>query len=68
MIITYFVIKIYNPKLKSVHKERKTEQDKFTSSVNESIRGIREIKTLGIKNNLITNSSSVKLKESDSEE
>lgn len=51
--IIFVVIKKYSPKLKDVHKERKQEQDKFTSLVNESIRGIREIKTLGIKNNLI---------------
>ena len=53
--LLFLIIKIYSPKLKDVHKERKTEQDKFTSLVNESIRGIREIKTLGIKNNLIGN-------------
>ena len=52
--ILYFILKKYNPILKQIHKERKEEQDKFTSLVNESIRGIREIKTLGIKNNLIT--------------
>ena len=51
--ILFIVIKIYNPKLKNIHKERKAEQDKFTSLTTESIRGIREIKTLGIKNNLI---------------
>lgn len=51
--LLFFVIKIYNPKLKNVHKERKTEQDKFTSLTTESIRGIREIKTLGIKPSLI---------------
>ncbi|MBE6150499.1 MAG: ABC transporter ATP-binding protein [Firmicutes bacterium] len=53
--LLFLIIKIYSPKLKDIHKERKTEQDKFTSLVNESIRGIREIKTLGIKNNLIGN-------------
>ena len=53
--LLFLIIKIYSPKLKDVHKERKIEQDKFTSLVNESIRGIREIKTLGIKNNLISN-------------
>lgn len=52
--ILYLILKKYNPILKQIHKERKEEQDKFTSLVNESIRGIREIKTLGIKNNLIT--------------
>ena len=51
--LLFLVIKIYNPKLKSIHKERKLEQDKFTSLTNESIRGIREIKTLGIKSSLI---------------
>ena len=53
--ILLVVIKIYNPKLKNIHKERKSEQDKFTALTTESIRGIREIKTLGIKNSLINN-------------
>lgn len=51
--ILFLVIKKYSPKLKIVHKERKAEQDKFTSLSTESIRGIREIKTLGIKSSLI---------------
>ena len=53
--ILFIIIKIYNPKLKNIHTERKKEQDKFTSLTTESIRGIREIKTLGIKENLIEN-------------
>ena len=53
MIIFYFITEKYNPMLKNTHKERKKGQDKFATLVNESIRGIREIKTLGIKNNLI---------------
>ena len=52
--LLFLIIKIYNPKLRQIHKERKEEQDKFTSLTTESIRGIREIKTLGIKTNLIT--------------
>lgn len=48
LILLYF-----NPRLKKVHAERKKEQDKYTSQVNESIRGVREIKTLGIRKNLI---------------
>jgi len=52
--ILFLIIRIYNPKLKKIHKERKNEQDKFTSLVTESIRGIREIKTLGIKSSLIS--------------
>ena len=53
LLILFLVIKKYNPKLEKLHKERKKEQDKFTSLTTESIRGIREIKTLGIKNNLL---------------
>lgn len=59
VIILFIVIRIYNPKLKEIHKERKLEQDKFTSLVNESIRGIREIKTLGIKKSLISDMSEI---------
>jgi len=55
VLALFWVIKIYNPKLKEIHKERKCEQDKFTSLVTESVRGIREIKTLGIKSSLISN-------------
>ena len=55
----FFVIKKYNPILKEIHKERKVEQDKFTSLVNESIRGIREIKTLGIKKSLMSDMTDI---------
>ena len=44
----------FNPKMKESHSARKKEQDKFTSLVTESVRGIREIKTLGIRHNLLT--------------
>lgn len=53
VIVLFLVLKKYNPKLRAIHKERKQYQDNFTSLVTESVRGIREIKTLGIKNNLI---------------
>ena len=55
MIVLYFVIKKLNPVVIKTHKERKQESDKFASLVTESIRGIREIKTLGIKKNLLKN-------------
>ena len=51
--LLFLVMRIYNPRMKKLHKERKNEQDKFTSLTTESIRGIREIKTLGIKSSLI---------------
>ena len=56
IFILYLIIRKYNPILEKIHKERKKEQDKFISLTNESIRGIREIKTLGVKNNLLNNS------------
>ena len=59
VIFLFLIIRIYTPKLKNIHTERKKEQDKFTSLTNESIRGIREIKTLGIKNNLISDMQNI---------
>ena len=53
MVILIFILKKYTPKMKELHKETKKESDKFTTLTTESIRGIREIKTLGIKNNLL---------------
>ena len=54
MAILFIVMKIFNPKIKEAHAARKKEQDHFTSLVSESVRGIREIKTLGIRKNLLT--------------
>ena len=53
ILILFLVLKKYNPILKNNHKERKKGQDKFTSLTTESIRGIREIKTLGVKKSLL---------------
>lgn len=57
--VLFLVIKKYNPLLKAVHKERKKGQDEFTSLVTESVRGIREIKTLGVKNSLIADMTKI---------
>ena len=54
MSVLFLLMRYYNPKMKESHDVRKKEQDKFTSLVTESVRGIREIKTLGIKYNLLT--------------
>ena len=54
MSFLFVIMKYFNPKMKESHAARKKEQDKFTSLVTESVRGIREIKTLGIKHNLLT--------------
>ena len=57
--ILFLIIKKYNPIMKNAHKNRREEQDKFTSLVTESIRGIREIKTLGIKNSLLNDMAEI---------
>jgi ATP-binding cassette subfamily B protein len=59
LIVLFFILKHYNPLLINIHKERKQHQDKHTTLITESIRGIREVKTLGIKKELITNSSNI---------
>lgn len=53
VLLLFVIIRKYNPILKKAHKERKEKQDLFTSLATESIRGIREIKTLGIKGSLL---------------
>ena len=52
--LLFIVMRYFNPKIKSVHKEAKQVVDDFTSEVTETVRGVREIKTLGIKDNLFT--------------
>ncbi len=59
LILYSFVVKYFNPKMKTVHKEVKTLSDEHTLTVTESIRGIREIKTLGIKKPLLKNLQSL---------
>ena len=54
MVFLFLIMHYFNPKMKESHSARKKEQDKFTSLVNESVRGIREIKTLGVRHNLLT--------------
>ena len=55
--LLFLLLKKYNPLMKDAHKYRKHRQDIETSLVTESVRGIREIKTLGIKNNLLKEGS-----------
>lgn len=57
--LLFLIVKKYNPILKNAHKERKEQQDQFTSLVTESIRGIREIKTLGIRRNLLNDMAEI---------
>ncbi len=62
-IILYFIIfylysKKYLPILKEVQKEITAEKDKAVAEANESIRGIREIRALGIRKTI-----NIKMKE-----
>ncbi len=52
IFILYFIVKYFNPKIEKINDEMKKSNDNYTSIVTESISGIREIKTLGIKKNL----------------
>lgn len=52
IVIYSFIVKHFTKKLGEQNKKRKEENDKFTSLTTESIRGIREVKTLGISDNL----------------
>ena len=47
ILMTVFTT-IYSPKLREMHKKISKINDECTSSINQSVAGIREIKTLGI--------------------
>ena len=52
IILYSLIVRHYTKKLKNIKEETKKTHDKFSSLTTESVRGIREIKTLGIINNL----------------
>lgn len=52
LVIYACVVKHYTKKLKKYTENRKKNNDKFSAISTESVRGIREIKTLGIFKNL----------------
>ncbi len=53
LIVVMFVLSnIYYPKLKKIHEEIKKESDNYIKVATQNITGIREIKALGIKNNI----------------
>jgi len=62
MIIIYLITKYFNPKLKKISEKIKNNNDKYVSSINETIRGIREIKSLGIKENIFINTRNLMIK------
>ena len=52
LTIVFVITKKMNPKMKQIYDELKKEKDIFAAVSTESIRGVREIKTLGIIGNL----------------
>lgn len=60
LIIIALLLKVFNPKFKKMHEEIKTKKDDNTALTTETIRGIREIKTLGIKKNLMDEINEIK--------
>lgn len=60
LIVIFAITKIFNPKIKKINQELKAKKDDYTALSAESVRGIREIKTLGIKKNLIGEISSLR--------
>lgn len=52
LLIYIFIVKHYTNLIKDYNKKSKEQNDKYTAIANESVKGIREIKTLGIITNL----------------
>ena len=66
IIIVYIISKIYLNKIEEKEKNITKDKDKMTSSVNEIVHGIREIRALGIRkkaNNMMNNLASNVYKE-----
>ena len=60
IILTMFlIIRYFNPKIKKINEDSKKINDKYTQGVSETVKGIREIKTLGIKDNVFTDISKI---------
>lgn len=55
LTIFYFFTKKYMPLIKQNQKDIKKDIDKTTSKVNEAIRGVREIRALGIREKINNN-------------
>lgn len=55
LFIYAIFVKLFSKKIKECNKQVKEQNDKYTAIANESVRGIREIKTLGITENISKN-------------
>ena len=52
LVVYYFINKYFKKKLKKIREDTKKDYDNLSSISNESIHGVREIKTLGIIKNV----------------
>lgn len=59
LVIYLFIVKYFTKRIKTYDKEVKTKNDAYTAIANESVRGIREIRTLGIVKNLSNNVATI---------
>ena len=51
-IVIFFVSKKYYPKIKETSKKIKDESDEYVKEATQSLTGVREIKSLGIRKNI----------------
>ena len=51
-IVMFILSNVYYPKLKKIHEEIKKDSDQYIKVATQNITGIREIKALGIKENI----------------
>lgn len=59
LVIYFFIVRYYSKLLEKYNKDARDMHDKYTALTNETIHGIREVKTLGIKRNLIGSSANI---------
>ena len=52
VIVMFILSNVYYPRLKKIHEEIKKESDNYIKVATQNITGIREIKALGIKDNI----------------
>lgn len=53
LVALYFISSKFNKRLKALQKEIREQNDNYVANVNESVRGIREIRALGIRKNIM---------------
>ena len=52
-LITFFITKYFTPRMKKANKELKEQNDELFKETNQVVSGIREVKSLGIKKQVL---------------